>query len=203
LLAVRIAAALDNASLLGVTPRFAAIVSAMSSGNGDIAGAWEPYSYLLAEHANGVNFCDGKTTGTVVLAVLVARGDYAKQYPDRVARFLAVYLRATKWLEDNPARAEAELAKFVDQGGITLSTASLKALVQGNKIFNIDEQLAAMNRVTPTSNSKMDYWMDRMSEFMRSAGSIPSAPRAQTYVTDKYLQMIKSAPKLYSFSKGK
>lgn len=179
------------------------IISAMTSKNGDTAGAWEPYSYLLAERADGVNFCDAKDTGKVVLAVLVARKDYARQYPDRVAKFLAVYLRATKWLQDNPAQAAKEYTAFLQQGGITLSSKSVEDSVVGNKLFNTDQQLAAFKTGGGKSASDFNVWMDQMSEFMKASGSIPSAPGATSYVTDKYLRMVTSQPALYRYSMNK
>ena len=38
--------------------------------------------------------CSGKDGGVVVPGALIARGDYAEQNPENVAKFLAVYLRA-------------------------------------------------------------------------------------------------------------
>ena len=49
-------------------------------------------------------FCNGKDGGVMVPGALIVRADYAKENPDNVAKFLAVYLRARKWADANRRR---------------------------------------------------------------------------------------------------
>src|SRR5919201_1173915 len=76
----------------------AEIISAMSSGNADLGGLWAPNTYTMEEKAGARQICSGQDAGAAVPGALIARADYAKEQPQNVARFLAVYLRAWKWL---------------------------------------------------------------------------------------------------------
>jgi len=74
----------------------AEIISAMSSNNADLGGLWAPNIYTMEEKAGAKVICSGKETGTVIPGALVVRADSAKEHPQDVAKFLAVYLRAWK-----------------------------------------------------------------------------------------------------------
>jgi ABC-type nitrate/sulfonate/bicarbonate transport system substrate-binding protein len=167
----------------------AQIVSAMGSGNADLAGVWEPNNYLLEENAGATKLCSGRDADAVVLAVLVARREYGAEHPDRVARFLAVYLRAISWMRANRSETESLLKQFLANGGLTLKEASIKGLVDGNGTFDLKQQLRAFQR-TEQRGSKMDTWMTSMSGFMVSAGALRNAPVGTEYITGKYLEMI-------------
>jgi NitT/TauT family transport system substrate-binding protein len=127
----------------------------------------------------------------VVLAVLVARKEYGAEHPDRVARFLAVYLRAISWMRANRSETELLLKQFLANGGVTLKDASIKGLVEGNGTFDLKQQLRAFQR-TEQRGSKMDTWMLSMSGFMVSAGALRNAPVGTEYITGKYLEMIEN-----------
>jgi ABC-type nitrate/sulfonate/bicarbonate transport system substrate-binding protein len=104
----------------------AEIISAMSSANADLGGLWAPNIYTLEEKAGGKLLCSGKDGGVVVPGALIARGEYAEQNPENVAKFLAVYLRAWKWANAHKPEAIAMMKKFYDQGGVSISEASMK-----------------------------------------------------------------------------
>src|SRR5881394_1663105 len=72
----------------------AEIISAMSSGNADLGGLWAPNIYTLEEKAGGRLICSGKDAGAVVPGALIVRAEFAKQEPQNVAKYLAIYLRA-------------------------------------------------------------------------------------------------------------
>jgi len=171
------------------------IISAMGSNNGELAGVWEPHNFLLEEKASAVKLCSGEDAGAVVLAVLVARRDYGTQYPDRVARFVAVYLRAINWIRSNPTETESMLRKFLTQGGVTLTEKSIKGLIEGNGIFDLKQHIDAFTR-KGQEPSHMDSWMANMTDFMKSVGTLRVAPPATEYITDKYLLLVKNDAKL-------
>jgi len=80
----------------------AEIISAFSSGTGLLAGVWAPNNYTLEQRIGAKTVCTGKDAGAVVPRTLVVRGEYAKEHPDLVARYLAVYLRSIAWQKKNP-----------------------------------------------------------------------------------------------------
>ncbi len=82
------------------------------------AGLWAPNIYTMEEKAGAKVICSGKETGTVIPGALVVRADYAKEQPQNVAKFLAIYLRTWKWMNAHRREAIAMMKKFYDLGGV-------------------------------------------------------------------------------------
>ena len=93
----------------------AEIISAMSSGNADLGGLWAPNIYTLEEKAGAKVICSGKDAGAIVPGAIIVRAEYAKEQPQNVARYLAVYLRAWRWMNAHQAEAIAMMKKFYEQ----------------------------------------------------------------------------------------
>lgn len=176
----------------------AEIVSALSSGGATLAGLWAPNTYQVQEKAGAVQLCSGRDGGVVVPGALIARGDYAQQNPQNVARFLAVYLRAWSWMQANRPAALALMREFYGQGGTQVGSASLEKEFALRPTFDLDQQLARMDR--SRGSSDMDSWFDQIAAFMRAAGAIQSTPAAQDYITDAYLKRVHADPKLRAFA---
>jgi len=96
------------------------IISAITSNNGDFAGVWAPNMYTLAEKGGAKLLCSGFDAGAVVPGALVARPDFAKEKPDLVAKYLAVYLRAWAWIKAHPKEAREMMKTFYAQGGVEI-----------------------------------------------------------------------------------
>lgn len=176
----------------------AEIISAMSSGNADLGGLWAPNIYTLEEKAGARVLCSGKDGGVMVPGALIARGDYAEQNPENVARFLAVYLRAWKWMNANKPEAIAMMKKFYEQGGVSVSDASMKKEFDTRPTFDLAGQLARMDRAR--GNSDVDVWFSQISIFMRGTGAIQSVPQSTDFVTDTYMKRVQADPKLRDFA---
>jgi ABC-type nitrate/sulfonate/bicarbonate transport system substrate-binding protein len=176
----------------------AEIISAMSSNNADLGGLWAPNIYTLEEKAGAKVLCSGKEGGAVVPGALIARGDYAEQNPENVAKFLAVYLRAWKWANANRPEAIAMMKKFYEQGGVVISDASLKKEFDTRPTFDLAGQLARMDRAR--GNSDMDAWFSTIAVFMRGTGAIQTVPQAGDFITDAYMKRVQADPKLREFA---
>lgn len=176
----------------------AEIISAMSSANADLGGLWAPNIYTLEEKAGGRVLCSGKEGGAVVPGALIARGDYAEQNPENVAKFLAVYLRAWSWANANKPEAITMMKKFYDQGGVSISEASMRKEFDTRPTFNLDTQLANMAR--SGGGSKVDGWFAQIGEFMKGTGAIPAVPLSDAYITDVYMKRVAADPKLREFA---
>ena len=179
----------------------AEIISAMSSNNADLVGVWAPNTYTLEEKAGARTMCDGKDGGAIVPGALIARGDYAKEKPQNVAKFLAVYLRAQQWALAHRAEAVAMMKKFYAQGGVTISDAAMNKEFDTRPVFDLAGQLKAMSR--GASGSEMDDWFAKIGAFMKASGSVPEAPAPATFITDQYLRMVDSDAKLKAFANQK
>jgi ABC-type nitrate/sulfonate/bicarbonate transport system substrate-binding protein len=176
----------------------AEIISAVSSNNADLAGVWAPNIYTLEEKAGAKLLCSGKDGGVVVPGALIARGEYAEQNPENVAKFLAVYLRAWKWANAHKPEAIAMMKKFYDQGGVSISDASMKKEFDTRPTFDLTSQLAKMDR--SRGNSDMDAWFGQISIFMRGTGAVQSVPQPTDFITDVYMKRVAADPKLRDFA---
>ena len=176
----------------------AEIISAVSSNNADLAGLWAPNIYTVEEKAGAKVLCSGKDGGVVIPGALIARGEYAEQNPENVAKFLAVYLRAWKWMNAHKPEAIAMMKKFYDQGGVSISDASMKKEFDTRPTFDLASQVARMDR--SRGNSDMDVWFGQIAIFMRGTGAIQTIPQSGDYITDAFMKRVQSDPKLRDFA---
>ncbi len=174
------------------------IISAMSSNNAELGGLWAPNIYSLEEKVGAKVVCSGKEGGAVVPGALVARSEYAEQNPELVAKFLAVYLRAWSWMNANKPEALVLMRKFYDQGGVSISEASMKKEFDTRPTFDLSQQLARMDRAR--GNSDMDAWFSQIAIFMRGTGAIQSVPASADYITDIYMKRVQADQRLREFA---
>lgn len=179
----------------------AEIISAVSSGNAELAGLWAPNIYTLEEKAGAKVICSGKDGGASVPGALIARGDYAKKHPQEVAKFLAVYLRAWSWMNAHKPEAIAMMKKFYAQGGVAISEASMDKEFATRPTFDLTQQLALMNR--SKGPSEVDTWFHDIGVFMNGTGAIQSVPPSADYITDAYMKRLQDDPKLRAFANDK
>ena len=176
----------------------AEIISAMSSGNADLGGLWAPNIYTMEEKAGARLICSGRDAGAIVPGAIIVRADYAKEQPQNVARYLAIYLRAQKWSLAHRKEALAMMKKFYEQGGVTISEAAMNKEFDTRPVFDLAQQLKIMNRAG--GSSEVDKWLTGIGAFMKANGTFPEAPATKSFVTDEYLRMVDRDPKLKEFA---
>jgi sulfonate transport system substrate-binding protein len=179
----------------------AEIIAAMSSGSADIGGLWAPNTYTVEEKAGARYLCSGKDTGTLVPGNLVVRAEWAKENPQLVARFLAVYLRAQRFMAANRKEALAIMKKHYDVGGVLISEAAMNKEFDLRPTYDLAAQLAMFNRGAQPSRG--DTTMNTIAAFMKEVGSLradEALPDPKTYVTDEYLKLIDRDPVLKAFA---
>lgn len=179
----------------------AEIISALSSNNTDLAGMWAPNTYTVEERAGARMLCSGKDSGAFVPGALIARGDFARDNPEAVARFLAVYLRAWSWASANKPEALRMMKDFYAKGGVSISDAAMAKEFDTRPTFTLDEQLKVMNR--SGGASQMDQWFTSLSTFMRETGAVQQVPSVNDFVTDEFMKRVQADPKLREFAARK
>ncbi len=172
----------------------AEIISAMSSNNADLGGLWAPNIYTMEEKMGAKVICSGREAGAVVPGALVVRADYAKEQPQNVAKFLAIYLRTWKWMNAHRTEAIAMMKKFYELGGVTISEASMRKEFETRPTYDLAGHLKIMDR--SKGGSDVDKWMTQIGEFMKAAGTIPDVPPASRYISDEYMRMVDGDSKL-------
>jgi NitT/TauT family transport system substrate-binding protein len=176
----------------------AQIISAITSGNGDIAGVWAPNTYTLEEKDGAKYLCSGADTGAIIPGALIARADYVKENPEAVAKFLAVYLRAWTWIKAHHKEALAMMKTFYAVGGVEISDQAAETEFSTRPIFLLDQQLVIMDRAKGAS--EVDTWFTNIAEFMKGNGTIPRVPAASSYIDDAPMKRVASDPKLKAFA---
>lgn len=176
----------------------AEIISALSSNAAELVGVWAPNTYTLEEKAGAKMFCNGKDGGVMVPGALIVRADYAKENPENVAKFLAIYLRAWTWAGAHRKEAIEMTKKFYDQGGVQISDAAMAKEFDTRPTFDLASQMKIMDRAAGTS--QMDGWFTAIVDFMKASGSIQEPVPTKTFVTDDYMKRVAADPKLREFA---
>ena len=179
----------------------AEILAAMSSGSADVGGLWAPNTYTGEEKMGAKMLCSGKDAGVLVPGALVARADWARDNPQLVAKFLAVYLRGQRWVAANRKEAVAALKRHYEAGGVTISEAAMNKEFDLRPTYDLAAQLAMFNRSAQPSRG--DATMTTIAAFMKEVGSLradEALPDPKTYVSDEYLKAIDRDPQLKAFA---
>lgn len=179
----------------------AEILSAMASGSADVAGLWAPNTYTAEEKAGAKPLCSGKDAGVLIPGNLVVRADWAKQNPQLVAKFLAVYIRAQRYLAANRKEALALMKKHYEAGGVQITEAAMNKEFDLRPTFDLAAQLALFDRSKGTSRAGAA--MEVIGAFMKEVGSLrpdEPTPDVKNYVTDEYLKLTNSDPQLKAFA---
>jgi len=176
----------------------AQIITALTSNNGDFAGVWAPNTYTLEDRAGAKYLCSGADAGAIVPGALIVRGDFAKERPDDVAKFLAVFLRGWSWAKANPAEARSLGLDFYKQGGLEVSARAMDQEFALRPTFGLDEQLKIMSR--GSSASTVDGWFGEIGKFIAEVGTIPSNPEVKSYITDEFMKRVAADARLKAFA---
>ena len=179
----------------------AEIIAAMSSGSADVGGLWAPNTYTVEEKAGAKSLCSGKDAGVVIPGNIVVRAEWAKENPQLVARFLAVYLRAQRVMAANRKDAVAVMKRHYDAGGVNISDAAMNKEFEVRPMWDLAGQLAMFGRGAQASRA--DTTMTTIAGFMKEVGSLradEALPDAKVYVTDEYLRLVERDPQLKAFA---
>lgn len=176
----------------------AQIITAIISNNGDVAGVWAPNTYTLEERANAKYLCTGADAGAVVPGALVVRADWAKEHPEDVAKFLAVYLRGWTWAKANPAEARKLGLDFYKEGGLEASPRAMDEEFALRPTFSLDQQLGLMSRTNGAST--VDGWFAKIGDYLADVGTVPSGPDPKSYISDEFMKRVAADPKLRAFA---
>jgi NitT/TauT family transport system substrate-binding protein len=149
----------------------AQIITAITSNNGDIAGVWAPNTYTLEERANAKYLCSGADANAIVPGALIVRADFAKERPEDVAKFLAVFLRGWSWAKANPARRGRSRSTSTSRAGSRCRPAPWTRSSTFGPTFGLDEQLKLMASRTPALRP-VDGWFSEIGS--RHGGRDPS-----------------------------
>jgi ABC-type nitrate/sulfonate/bicarbonate transport system substrate-binding protein len=175
------------------------INAAVTSGRYDLSEVWAPNTYILESSIGAKIICTGRDVGLPITSNLFALPSYAKDHQDAVAKFLAVYLRAVAWQRKHPEQTVQYLSEFFKSVGVNVPEQYMPRELRDRPAFTLAEQLKIF-KAAADGKSDAQKWSDQVAEFMKSVGIINNIPDSKAYVTDKFLLMIESDPKLKAFA---
>ena len=177
------------------------INAAVTSGRYDVSEVWAPNTYILDASIGAKVICTGHDVGLPITSNLFVPPSYAKDHPDVVAKFLAVYLRAVAWERTHPKETVQYLGAFFKSVGVNVPEQYLPRELKDRPAFTLAEQLKIFKAGT-NGKSDAENWSDQVAEFMKSVGIINKIPDTKTYVTDRFLLMIENNSKLKAFAEN-
>jgi ABC-type nitrate/sulfonate/bicarbonate transport system substrate-binding protein len=185
----------SEVSIVTLAP--AQLVSAYTGGNGLLAGTWAPNTYTLNEQIGAEVICSGKDAGAMVPGALIARRDFAKQNPEAVQKFVAVYLRAVAFQKANKPEFMSYLRKLFEANGIKLKDSYLATEME-RPIFTLDEQLKLLSRANGKSTA--DGAFEALAGYLKGVGTITEVPDPKSFISDEYLKAVDANPTLKAFA---
>lgn len=187
----------DDWKFVNLSP--AEINAAISSDQYDVTEAWAPNTYQLESTIGARVICTGKEVGLPITSNLFAHPQFAKEHPDIVAKFLALYLRAIAWERAHPKETEQYLGEFFKSQGVNIPDKYLAQELHDRPAFTLQEQLKLFKGAS-TGKSEAGDWMNQVGEFMKSVGTFSRVPDPKDYLTDKFLLTIDKDPALKKFA---
>jgi NitT/TauT family transport system substrate-binding protein len=98
----------------------------------------------------------------------------------------------------NKPQAIAMMKKFYEQGGVTISEASMKKEFDTRPTYDLAGELKIMDN--SKGPSQVDGWFNAIAAFMQSTGAIQTVPPANEYITDEFMKMVNADKKLREFA---
>ncbi len=174
------------------------IISAFATGTGKVAGLWAPNIYTLESRAGAKLLCSGQDAGAIVPGALIARKDYAEANPERVAKFLAVYLRGVNYIRSHNKEAVAMMGDFYALTGTELAPQFLQREIDTRPMFNLSEQIGLMDKVKRASTA--EKWFDGLGGYLTSTGTLDKPLQASSFIDPSYIRRIAETPALAAFA---
>jgi NitT/TauT family transport system substrate-binding protein len=177
------------------------IISAFATGTGALAGVWAPNIYTLEERTGAQLICSGKKAAVTIPGALLVRRTYAEQNPEKVAAYLAVYLRAIVWEKAHRDETIKLMNEFYRKTGVMLPEKYLAREIDTRPTFTLPEQLKLFDRSGGTA--EVDTWFSKLGEYLKSTGTLQESPDPRSFATDAYLKRVANDAKLKDFAEGK
>jgi NitT/TauT family transport system substrate-binding protein len=175
------------------------INAAVMSGKYDLTEAWAPNTYILEDAIGAKVICTGAELKMPIHSYLFASPGFAEKNPEAVAKFLAVYLRAVGWERANPKETENYLKAWFNSVGVKFPDKYLAQELHDRPAYTLSEQLKIFAGA-PAPTSDIVKWWNEVGKFMVSVGVISKIPDPKTTVSEKFLKMVDSDPKLKAFA---
>lgn len=166
-------------------------MAAFEAGQGDIVQLWAPFDYI-AEGKGWKKMSSGKKAGVMVPGLAVA-SKKAMENPEKVAKWLALYMRGIQEMKTNPEGSLKFLGDYYKENGQTLDEKSLKQEFALRPLYTTAEQLALFSKKDGGA-SKIEQDMSAIADFFVQQGRIKPEEKEKLLksglITDKILKLV-------------
>lgn len=166
-------------------------MAAFEAGQGDIVQLWAPFGYI-AEGKGWKKMSSGKRAGANIPGLVVA-SKKAMENPEKVAKWLALYMRGIEYMKTNQDDAIKYLEKYYKENGQTLDEKALRQEFALRPIYTTSEQIGLFAK-KDGKPSQIETWMGSLADFFVLQGRITAEEKEKFmkggFITDKILLMV-------------
>jgi ABC-type nitrate/sulfonate/bicarbonate transport system substrate-binding protein len=178
------------------------VISTGAAGEVDMVGLWAPHAYTMQEKHGFKPLCTAKDFGPGIFAAMVARKDYATTNPIVVTKFLAVMMRATNWIHDNPAKAQQMFLESAAKEGVTISPLAAKTDYEIRPLFELRDQLELMGVTSKDiDNSKFARSFYSINIFINEGKLKSRNMKPSSFIDTSYIEKLQTDSELSKFAK--
>ncbi len=167
-------------------------MAAFEAGQGDIVQLWAPFDYI-GESKGWEKISSGKRAGVVVPGVVIASKKAFEENPEKVAKWLKLYMRGISEMKANPGDSAKLLGAYYKEHGLTLDDKALAQEFSLRPIFDTKEQLGLFAK-KDGGPSQVEKWMSDLADFFVQQGRITPAEKEKfmkgNFINDKILKML-------------
>ena len=167
-------------------------MAAFEAGQGDIVQLWAPFDYI-GESKGWKKMSSGKRAGVVVPGVVIASKKAFEENPEKVAKWLKLYMRGIAEMKANPGDSAKLLGAYYKEHGLTLDDKALAQEFSLRPIFDTKQQLALFAK-KDGAPSEVEKWMSDLADFFVQQGRITPAEKEKfmkgNFINDKILKML-------------
>jgi NitT/TauT family transport system substrate-binding protein/sulfonate transport system substrate-binding protein len=168
------------------------VLPAFEAGQGDIAQLFSPFDFT-AEAKGYKEISDGKRAGIFIPALVVASKKTFDEHPEKLAKWLKLYLRGIAEMKADHAQTAKQLGAFSKEHGLEMTDQALAAQVSRLAIYDHKEQLALFAK-KDGATSEVEQWMSDLADFFIQQGRITTAEKEKfmkgSFINDKILKMV-------------
>jgi ABC-type nitrate/sulfonate/bicarbonate transport system substrate-binding protein len=168
------------------------ILPAFEAGQGDIAQLFAPFDYAAAKKGFK-EISSGRIAGVPIPTFVVCSKKAFEQSPDKIAKWLKLYMRGVSEMKENPTESAKLLSAYFKANGMPLGDDEVAQEFRRRPLYTTKEQLALFAN-KGGAPSEVEKWMLDIADFFVQQGRITAAEKEKfmtgNFVNDKILKMI-------------
>jgi ABC-type nitrate/sulfonate/bicarbonate transport system substrate-binding protein len=170
-------------------------IQAGASGAAQMVGLWAPNVYTMKEKHGFETLCTAKDFSPGLYNVAIANRSFANKNPDTVAKFLAVMMRAVKWMKDNPAKTHEIFVSTATEEGFNISIANAKNDYEQRGIFDLSGQFRMMGETSAgIDGSAVGRSFYSINVFLNEGRAGTRTMKPSVFIDTSYLKRVKDNP---------